>query len=184
MQQFIRITITVFVASLALLTTTHTFAKDTQKFASNAIELINSKMDDFHDAADKGDATRYLNHFAKDGVFMGTDDWERWPLEAFSKYVKKHFKDGKGWSYKPIKRFTNVNSEQALAWVDEIVESEKWGRFRGTAVLEKTEYDWKLKHYSLTVLVPNESWVSVSEITKKAFSERAVEAGVEPSVTK
>lgn len=181
MNQSIRIIIFLFAVGLALLNTSVTFAKDTQPLASTAIELINKKMNDFHDAADKGDAARYLNHFSEDGVFMGTDDWERWPYDAFSKYVDKHFKDGKGWSYKPVKRFTNVSSQQGFAWVDEIVESEKWGRFRGTAVLEKTEQGWKLKHYSLTVLVPNESWEEVSEVTKKAFGDRTVEAGVEPA---
>lgn len=180
MKQFTRMTIAVFVLSLSLLTTNYAFAKEKPSLASNAVELINNKMDDFHDAADKGDAARYLNHFAKDGVFMGTDDWERWPYEAFSKYVNKHFKEGKGWSYKPIKRHTSVSSQQAFAWVDEIVESAKWGRFRGTAVLEKIEQDWKLKHYSLTVLVPNESWEAVSDISKKAFAKRNTDAGVEP----
>lgn len=167
--------------SLALLITSSVLAKDTPTLVSNDIERINKKMDDFHDAADKGDATRYLKHFAKDGVFMGTDDWERWPYNEFSKYVNKHFKDGKGWSYKPLKRFTNVNSQNGFAWVDEIVESKKWGRFRGTAVLAKAQQGWKLKHYSLTVLVPNESWEAVSDITKKAFGNRAIDAGLEPA---
>jgi ketosteroid isomerase-like protein len=180
MKQSLRIAVAVFSISSILLMTNLGFTKDINPIRHSAIELIENKMDDFHDAADKGDSARYLNHFAKDGVFMGTDDWERWPFDGFSKYVNKHFKDGKGWSYKPIKRFTNINSEEAFAWVDEIVESEKWGRFRGTAVLTKTEQGWKIQHYSLTVLVPNESWEAVSEISKKAFSERAVEAGVEP----
>ncbi|MBL4673413.1 MAG: nuclear transport factor 2 family protein, partial [Arenicella sp.] len=170
-----------FVANLALFSASSVFAKDAELLAGNEVARINLKMDDFHDAADKGDKTRYLNHFAKDGVFMGTDDWERWPYEAFSKYVNKHFKDGKGWSYTPIKRYTNLNNQKTFAWVDEIVESEKWGRFRGTAVLENTEQGWKLKHYSLTVLVPNESWEGVSDLTKKAFGERGVGAGQPPA---
>lgn len=179
--QNMRIKNFLIVASLVLLTANYAFSKDVQPFIGNTIEIIDNKMDDFHDAADKGDKTRYLNHFAEDGVFMGTDDWERWPYEEFSKYVNKHFKNGRGWSYTPVKRFINFNDEKDIAWIDEIVESKKWGRFRGTAILEKTEHVWKLKHYSLTQLVPNESWAQVSEITKKAFSERTAEAGLEPS---
>lgn len=167
--------------SLVCLLGSPVFAKQVQPLASELIELIDNKMDDFHAAADQGDKRRYLDHFSEDSVFMGTDDWERWPYEAFAKYVNKHFKDGKGWSYTPIKRFTNFNSQKTVAWVDEIVESEKWGRFRGTAVLENTPQGWKLKHYSLTKLVPNESWVEVSGITKKAFTARTVEAGAEPT---
>jgi len=174
------IKVLLLVVSVSMLTVTFAFSKGTSDLASDVTRLINQKMDDFHDAADKGDRMRYLNHFAEDGVFMGTDDWERWPYEEFSKYVNKHFKDGKGWSYRPVKRFINTNMQKDMAWVDEIVESEKWGRFRGTVVLEKSEQGWKIKHYSLTKLVPNEAWEVVSEMTKKAFSERSVEAGVEP----
>jgi ketosteroid isomerase-like protein len=175
-----RIKILLILASLVLLTSSSAFSKDVQPLAKNVLELIESKMDDFHDAADNGDKVRYLNHFSEDSVFMGTDDWERWTYSEFTEYVNKHFKEGKGWSYSPVKRFTKLNSEKDMAWIDEIVESKKWGRFRGTAVLEKTQRGWKLKHYSLTKLVPNESLFEVSGITKKAFAERTVEAGLEP----
>ncbi|MFT6406641.1 MAG: ketosteroid isomerase-like protein [Arenicella sp.] len=180
MEQVMRIKFFLILVSLALLTASFAFSKDLQPLASDVIKLIDNKMDDFHDAADKGDKARYLNHFTEDSVFMGTDDWERWRLQDFSRYVDTHFKDGKGWSYTPIKRYSNFNSRKDIAWVDEILESKKWGRFRGTAVLEKTAQGWKLKHYSLSKLVPNESWVEVSEITKKAFAERAVAPGLEP----
>ena len=51
----------------------------------NASDAIDTIMDDFHDAADKGDKARYSNHFSYDAVFMDTDNWERWPFEEFSK---------------------------------------------------------------------------------------------------
>lgn len=180
MNRTVRIIITIITAGAVSLATNSAFAKELKPLTDDAVTIINNKMDDFHHAADVGDKVRYLNHFAKDGVFMGTDDWERWPYDEFSQYVNTHFKDGKGWSYTPIKRHTTVNDQALFAWVDEIVESKKWGRFRGTAVLEKTDQGWKLKHYSLSVLVPNESWEAVSDITKQAFSERRVDAGVEP----
>lgn len=142
---------------------------------------IDRKMDDFHAAADQGDKTRYLAHFAQDSVFMGTDDWERWPYKEFAQYVEQRFKGGTGWSYKPVQRYTNFNAQHNIAWVDEIVESEKWGRFRGTAVLENLSGDWKIKHYSLTMLVPNESWPTVSAVTKQAYAERNIEAGTKPA---
>lgn len=157
-------------------------AKLAKVIALPTSDVIGNKMDDLHDAADKGDSIRYLNHFAKDGVFMGTDDWERWPYAEFAEYVNSRFKDGEGWSYKPVKRFTNFSDDQTMAWVDEILESEKWGRFRGTAVLANTDMGWKLKHYSMTMLVPNETWMSVSPVTKKGYADRSVEAGQEPLV--
>lgn len=169
------------IISLSLVPTGMALAEVTQLENHTEHRLIDEKMDDFHDAADKGDKVRYLNHFAEDAVFMGTDDWERWPFKKFSEYVSGRFKDGKGWSYKPVQRFTSFSDTKELAWVDEIVESQQWGRFRGTAVLAKTAQGWRLKHYSLTMLVPNEAWPGVSEVTKKAYDERIVDAGVEPA---
>lgn len=166
--------------SLLILVVSPAYSEGFSVLENTVIALIDKKMDDFHDAADKGDKLRYLKHFSNDSVFMGTDDWERWPYALFSKYVDKNFKDGKGWSYKPIKRYTHLNSEKSFAWVDEIVVSEKWGRFRGNAVLENTDQGWKLKHYSLTKLVPNESWVEVSNITQKAYKARTVDVGAKP----
>jgi hypothetical protein len=49
--------------------------------------------------------------------------------------------------------------------------------------LAKVEQEWKIKHYSLTVLVPNESWIEVSGVAKKAFEARSVAFGIEPPVT-
>jgi len=174
--------LTIFLSVLLLLAASPVYAKKNLRSEGTDISVINKKMDDFHDAADKGDNARYLNHFAKDGVFMGTDDWERRPFPAFLEYVNKHFKDGKGWSYKPVKRYTSLNKAKNVAWLDEILESKKWGRFRGTAVLEKVGRVWKLKHYSLSVLVPNETWEEVNSVTKKAFTARDIEAGLEPVV--
>ena len=67
----------------------------------NAIIAV---IDDFHDAAAKADEDRYLEHFTEDGVFLGTDEWERWPLKPeFTDYVAKRFKNG-GWSYRSEKK--------------------------------------------------------------------------------
>ncbi|MFT5572975.1 MAG: hypothetical protein ACI9FR_001908 [Cryomorphaceae bacterium] len=49
--------------------------------------------------------------------------------------------------------------------------------------MAKVEQEWKIKHYSLTVLVPNESWIEVSGVAKKAFEARSVAFGIEPPVT-
>jgi hypothetical protein len=63
------------------------FAADDQR---SAIDWL---LDDFHQAAADADRDRYLGHFAPDGVFMGTDDWERWPLAEFIPYVEQRFAD-------------------------------------------------------------------------------------------
>ncbi len=135
--------------------------------------VINEFMDGFHEAAAHADKDRYLRHFTRDGVFMGTDDWERWPLEpAFRAYVSERFKGGTGWSYKAIERHIAFSPDRKVAWFDEITKSEKWGLFRGTGVLLKQKDGWKLAHYAMSVLVPNEAWVPVSDLARAAVSRR------------
>jgi ketosteroid isomerase-like protein len=147
-----------------------------QAVASDDKTAINDLMDGFHAAAARADREGYLGYFTKDGVFMGTDDWERWPLNPdFTKYVTERFKEGKGWTYKAIERHIAFSPDHKVAWFDEITRSEKWGLFRGTGVLLKQDQGWKITHYSMSVLVPNEAWVAVSDISKAAVKRRNAE---------
>lgn len=130
---------------------------------------IDAVLDDFHAAAAAGDASRYLAHFAPDAVFLGTDDWERWPLDTFRDYVRTRFADA-GWTYLPRQRHVAVVDD--TAWFDEIVESPRWGRFRGTGVLRRIDGHWRIAHYALSFLVPNERWEAVAETASAGFAER------------
>ncbi|MDP5132561.1 MAG: nuclear transport factor 2 family protein [Paraglaciecola sp.] len=133
---------------------------------------INSVLDDLHDAASKAQKERYLALFTEDGVFMGTDDWERWTRpDEFDAYVETGFNKG-GWTYFPVERHIQYAPDGNTAWFDEITESPKWGRFRGTGVLIRHADNWKVAHYALSFLVPNEAWEQVSKMSTKAFETR------------
>ena len=153
-----------FLTLSTLLATAPLRAAD-ESAAANAVVAV---LDDFHDAADKGDKARYLGHFTEDGVFLGTDDWERWPLPVFRDYVGKRFRDGKGWSYRAVERHVRVAADGETAWFDEIVESPKWGRFRGTGVLLRRGDQWKVAHYALSFLIPNAVGEEVSRLAQAA----------------
>ncbi len=135
-------------------------------------------LDDFHAAAADADLDRYLGHFTDDAVFMGTDDWERWPIEEFRDYVAQRFEGGTGWTYVPRDRHLSFDSTGNTVWFDEIAVSPRWGRFRGTGVVLRTDLGWKVAHYSLTALVPNERFADVSAVAQDGFAEReAAESG-------
>ncbi|WOJ97176.1 nuclear transport factor 2 family protein [Congregibacter brevis] len=140
-----------------------------------AKEAINGLLDDFHQAAADADKERYLGYFSADGVFMGTDDWERWPLPEFTVYVGERFSGGTGWTYVSEERFITLGPTEASAWFDEIMVSKRWGRFRGTGVLLKENGVWKIAHYSLTALVPNERFADVAEVATEGFLAREAE---------
>ncbi len=137
-------------------------------------DAIDTVLDDFHDAAAHGDNDRYLGHMSKNGVFMGTDEWERWPnTPDFVDYVGSRFKDGSGWSYRSVERNIDVSPDGKFAWFDEVVYSETNGRFRGTGVLVQIDGDWKIAHYAMSFLVFNEDWEEVVKLSKKTAAAKA-----------
>jgi hypothetical protein len=137
------------------------------------IESIGAVLDDFHDAAAHGDKSRYLGHMADYGVFMGTDEWERWPKNPeFTAYVDSRFKDGSGWNYRSVERNVQLSELSNIAWFDEVVFSETNGRFRGTGVLVLEQGEWKIAHYAMSFLVMNENWEEVIRLTKQTQAEK------------
>ena len=135
---------------------------------------IAAVIDDFHDAAAHGDKQRYLDHLTEDAVFQGTDEWERWPKNPdFTDYVDSRFENGRGWSYRPVERSIRLEESAGVAWFDEVIFSERNGRFRGTGVLVRRDGKWKIAHYAMSFLVFNENWEDVIELTKKTAAEKA-----------
>ena len=136
-------------------------------------EAIGQVLDDFHDAAAHGDKDRYLGHMTDDAVFMGTDEWERWPKHSeFVDYVNGRFQGGAGWSYRSVERQISVADSGDVAWFDEVVFSEANGRFRGTGVLVKQAGTWKIAHYAMSFLIFNENWQDVVELTRTTRTEK------------
>ena len=134
---------------------------------------IGAVIDDFHDAAAHGDKARYLGHMTGDAVFLGTDEWERWPRRPdFEDYVDGRFRDGRGWTYRSVEREVAVSELGNVAWFDEVVFSEANGRFRGTGVLLLQDGEWKIAHYALSFLVFNENWDEVIDLTRRTREQK------------
>lgn len=119
---------------------------------------VGQTLDAWHDAAAQGDIKTYFNLTTEGFVFLGTDAKERWTREEFRAFAEPHFADGHGWTYTPVKRFVHTNSYGDVAWVDEVLRHDTYGSVRGTAVLRSAGYgdDWRVAHYTLSFLVPNE----------------------------
>ncbi|MBT5187899.1 MAG: nuclear transport factor 2 family protein [Kordiimonadaceae bacterium] len=130
-------------------------------------------LDDFHDAAAKADKDRYLGHFTENGVFLGTDEWERWPLKPeFTEYVGKRFEAG-GWSYHSEKKKIDFSKNGNVAWFDETsISNRNDSRYRGSGVLEKIDGTWKVAQYVLSVLVYNEVAGDVGKIIAAEKAKR------------
>ncbi|MEM6707207.1 MAG: nuclear transport factor 2 family protein [Pseudomonadota bacterium] len=144
---------------------------------------VDSVIDGFHAAAAAGDKDRYLGAMTESGVFLGTDEWERWPRQPdFEAYVGERFKEGGGWSYTPEERTVAFSANGRVAWFDEVVVHERYGRFRGTGVLTRGVNGWKIAHYALSFLVPNEHWDQVTELIQTAPPATAAASAKAPVV--
>jgi hypothetical protein len=123
-------------------------------------------LDDFHDAASKGDGVRYFSHFAPDAVFFGTDATERWTLSEFRDYAMQRFEAGTSWTYQPRDRHVFRSADGRTAWFDEVVVNVKYGACRGTGVLVLLDGHWRIAQYNLTIPIPNAIALDVVEMIR------------------
>ena len=126
---------------------------------------IHQLLDGFHLAATNSDYDDYFSRFSQDGVFLGTDAAERWSLEEFKEYAKPAFDGGRGWTYEVMERNIVLGETRNPAWFDEVLFKERLGRCRCTGVVIKSDNDWKVAYYSLTLLIPNEIAVDIGQQT-------------------
>lgn len=132
-------------------------------------QIIESFLNEWHLAASQANYANYFDKMDENSVFIGTDATEIWSKKQFENYSKPHFDKGKAWDFKALERNIYINETGNFAWFDENLQTKR-GTFRGSGVLEKTENNWKLKHYVLSVPIPNDDMNEVVKITRKKDS--------------
>jgi hypothetical protein len=131
---------------------------------ATARAAVDRELDDLHDAAARADERRYFDHFAPEGVFLGTDVTERWTVPAFRAYAHPHFSKGQGWTYHPLRRVIAFAPAGDLAWFDEDLRGERIGPTRGAGVLVHRGGRWLVTLYDLSITVPNERFDAVKAV--------------------
>lgn len=116
---------------------------------------INKTLDNWHAAAAKADFENYFKLIAEDGVFIGTDATENWNKKDFMVWSKPYFDKGKAWNFTSLKRNIYFDKSNELAWFDELL-STQMKICRGSGVMVKEEDGWKIKHYVLSMTIPND----------------------------
>jgi len=131
---------------------------DTRRTAgcrTKSLSEVNELMDKWHMAAAEADETTFFGSMTPDGIYIGTDISERWTNSEMQVWSKKHFEKESAWSFTPKNRQVSFNSDETFGWFDE--ELETWmGDCRGSGVVIKTSTGWKIKHYHLSIAVPND----------------------------
>ncbi len=135
-------------------------------FAQQKTE-INSTLEQWHKAAADANFDTYFGLMTKDAIFIGTDPTENWTNTDFKAFSKPYFDKGKAWSFSTLERNIFVENEVSVAWFDELLDTQM-GICRGSGVVQKTTDGWKIKHYVLSIAIPNESVKEITEL-KKTF---------------
>lgn len=130
---------------------------------------INKVVDAWHKAAAESDFDTYFGLMMKEGVFIGTDATENWQNKAFRAYSKPHFDAGKAWNFTALERNIYINSEENVAWFDELLDTQM-KICRGSGVLQKIDGNWKIAHYVLSLTIPNEKVAEVVLLKKESDS--------------
>jgi ketosteroid isomerase-like protein len=126
-------------------------------------EQVNKTLNAWHKAAAEANAEAYFGMMAEDAIFIGTDPTEYWDKEAFQAYAKPYFDKGKAWNFKAIERHIYIDKSGNLAWFDELLDTQM-KICRGSGVLVKIGNEWKIKHYVLSMTIPNDNTNEVVKI--------------------
>jgi hypothetical protein len=153
--KFKLITILVFVVNLS-------FAQEQEE--------INQSLNQWHKAAANANAEKYFGLMTEDAVFVGSDADEVWSLKDFKAFAMPYFNNGKAWTFSPVSRNIYVNTNN-IAWFDEVLTSTHMGLCRGSGIVELVDHQWKIKHYVLSILVPNELVDQVNDKKKQHDTE-------------
>ncbi|MBF4470728.1 nuclear transport factor 2 family protein [Flavobacterium sp. HJJ] len=129
---------------------------------SDEKQQINRMLDAWHKAAAEANFDNYFGMMTEDAIFIGTDPSENWGVKAFKAFAKPYFDKGKAWNFKMIERHIYFDSSGKTAWFDELLNTQM-KICRGSGVVVKIGKEWKIKHYVLSITIPNDN---VDEVVK------------------
>lgn len=152
---------------LLLACSSFTFAQNND--ASKA--AITNTLDNWHKAAANANFKAYFDVLSDDAIYIGTDATENWNKKAFESFAKPYFERGKAWSFTSLERHIYFSQDGKTAWFDELLNTQM-KICRGSGVLVKVKNTWKIKHYVLSMTIPNDN---TNEVVKaKATIEDAL----------
>jgi hypothetical protein len=124
---------------------------------------INLVINNWHKAASVANFNDYFSALTDDSIFIGTDATENWNKTEFEAFAKPYFDKGKAWNFTPIERHIYFSEDKKTAWFDELLDTQM-KICRGSGVLVRINNTWKIKHYVLSMTIPNDNTNEVVKI--------------------
>ena len=142
-----------------------------QTAPANAEQTIHTLLDNWHKAAATADSTAFFGSMTADGIYIGTDASERWLRDELANWSQKYFQRASAWDFTPLKRTIYLDADKELAWFEESLDT--WmGECRASGVLAQEKEGWKIKHYHLSVTIPNDNMQQFLPIATPSSKKR------------
>ena len=116
-------------------------------------EQVAAFIDSWHDDAAHAN-TRYFDKMSADGVYIGTDQSERWVRDDFKAWAAPYFKRGKAWEFHSFNRHIAYNADRSLIWFDEQLHTQM-GVCQASGVIRNGQDGFHIVHYQLSLAIPN-----------------------------
>jgi hypothetical protein len=127
------------------------------------LENINSVLDTWHKSAAEANFKDYFNAMTDDAIFIGTDATENWNKTDFKTFAKPYFDKGKAWNFTALERHVYFSNDKKTAWFDELLNTQM-KICRGSGVMVLVNNQWKIKHYVLSMTIPNDNTDEVIKV--------------------
>ena len=132
---------------------------------------VNHLMEAWHQAASVADDELFFSSMTADGVYIGTDPKERWTRDELKVWSAPYFKRDTAWNLMPLSRNVAFSPDESIGWFDEMLDS--WmGLCRASGVVVRTKEGWKIKHYHLSIAVPNDVTPDYLKLIGKEMPKR------------
>lgn len=132
-------------------------------FSQNDKASIELVLNNWHRAAAEANFEDYFGAMSDESIFIGTDATENWDKKAFQKFAKPYFDRGKAWNFTALERHIYFSKDGKTAWFDELLNTQM-KICRGSGVMVKEKKSWKIKHYVLSMTIPNDNTDAVIKI--------------------
>ncbi len=130
------------------------------------VATVDSTLNIWHQAAAQADLETYIGIMDSASVYIGTDASENWTRSEFEEFCTPYFAKKKTWDFTPLQRNIYLTENDETAWFDELLKTHM-GTCRGSGVLVYKSGHWKLKHYVLSLTIPNDDIEAVKAAKKK-----------------
>lgn len=131
------------------------------------VASLNAFIDEWHEDAATS-RLAYFDKIAPDGIYIGTDQTERWNRAEFRIWAAESFAKPSAWVFTPLHRNIFVAPNMDLAWFDEQLAS-AMGVLQASGIVRTSGEELAILHYQLSLTIPNNL---VSEVIKLRAGER------------